>query len=458
MMLTAPAGRAARTAVVASGTVAATIVATATPAAAHAVGGGELPAPPWLLAYLGAALVLATAVTLRSTWPRHRLRGFVGEASPPVDGPALSLHPGHVVGLALLALVVVAALVGPDSSAANVAPVAVLVIWWVGLPLLSLAAGDVMRAVNPFVPVVALLDRRRPRAVRADGDAAPAWTSAAFLFAFAWFFIGYHAPGSPRALAVFLVLYAAAAVAGGLLWGRGWLATGEGFAGLSAAIARLTPWRRRNGSPAPGVATLMAVWLGTSGFDAFTSTPFWADVVGTTRGWERTLLNTVGMVWIIAIVGGTYLLAVRLADRGRASHDDDLAGDDGGAAAAASRALPARLGMALVPLALGWFVAHDLTLLLFEGQNFRALVSDPIGEGWDLFGTFNDTIDYSIVEQAWVRWVQLSALAAGHVMAVVVAHDTALGLLPRRTAVRVTWAVGVAAAASIVASALLVLG
>lgn len=456
-MLSAPAGRAARTAVVASVTVAVTLLATATPAAAHAVGGGELPAPPWLLAYLGAALVLATAVTLRATWPRHRLQGLGGEDAPSVDGSRpFGVHPGHLVGFLLLVLVLVAAVVGPDSSAANVAPVAVLVIWWVGLPLLSLLAGDVMRAINPFVPIVAVIDRRR--AQPADDDAAPSWTGAAFLAAFAWFFIAYHAPGSPRALAVFLALYAAAAVAGGLVWGRGWLATGEGFAGLSASIARLTPWRRRVGSPARGVAALMVVWLGSSGFDAFTSTPFWADIVGTSRGWERTLLNTVGMVWIVAIVGGAYLLALRLADRGPANEGDDDLADEDASVAAPPRPLPVRLGMALVPLALGWFVAHDLTLLLFEGQNFRALVSDPIGEGWDLFGTFNDTIDYSIVEAAWVRWVQLAALAVGHVAAVVVAHDTALGLLERRAAVRVTWAIGVAAAASIVASALLVLG
>lgn len=457
-MLTAPAGRAARVAVVATATVAATLVATATPAAAHAVVGGELPAPPWLLAYLGVALVLGTAVTLRSTWPRHRLHGLGGEATAAADGSSqFGVHPGHLVGLLLLVLVTVAAVVGPDSSAANVAPVAVLVIWWVGLPLLCLVAGDVMLALNPFVPIVAVLDRGRSRPPR-DADAAPSWTSAAFLAAFAWFFIAYHAPGSPRALAVLLAVYAAAAVAGGLVWGRGWLATGEGFAGLSASIARLTPWGRRVGPPPRGVAALMVVWLGTSGFDAVTSTPFWVDIVGTSRGWERTLLNTVGMVWIVAVVGGAYLLALRLADRRPAEDDEHLEGDAASATAVAHPSLPSRLGMALVPLAIGWFLAHDLTLLLFEGQNFRALVSDPLGEGWDLFGTFNDTIDYSIVEQAWVRWVQLAALAVGHVGAVVVAHDTALGVLDRRPAVRVTAAFGVAAAASIVASALLVLG
>jgi hypothetical protein len=461
-MLTAPAGRAARGVVVATMTVFAALVATATPAAAHSVGGGALPAPPWLLAYLGAALVLATAATLRATWPRHRLHGFGGDADAataggPVGARLGGVHAGHLLGLALLVLVLVAAIVGPDTSAANVAPVAVLVIWWVGIPVLSLVAGDVMRIVNPFVPIVALVDRRGPRD-RDEDDGAPSWTSAAFLGAFAWFFMAYHRPGSPRSLAVFLAAYALAALAGGIRWGRGWLATGEGFAGLSAAVALLSPWRRRDDAPPPGVTALMVVWLGSTAFDAFTSTPFWADVLGDSQGWSRTLFNTVGLVWITAIVGGVYLLALRLAERAGADAQSDRSDAEVDDEVDAPPALPQRLGAALVPLALGWFVAHDLTLLLFEGQNFRALVSDPIGEGWDLFGTFNDTIDYSIVNAGWVRWVQLLALAAGHVAAVVVVHDTALGLLRRRRAMHVTWAFAAAAAGSVVAAALMVLG
>ena len=39
---------------------------------AHVVGGDALPAPPWLLSYIGVALVLGTAAALRATWPRAR--------------------------------------------------------------------------------------------------------------------------------------------------------------------------------------------------------------------------------------------------------------------------------------------------------------------------------------------------------------------------------------------------
>jgi hypothetical protein len=403
-------------------------VADAAPAAAHNVGGGALPAPPWLLGYIGVFLVIATAVALRTTWPTTRLRGF---ATPSDERGLPGLTVGRLAGLVLLVLVVAAAVIGPDSAAANIAPVAVLVIW-LGLPIVALLAGDAMRALNPFVALLALARRPEP----APDRAGPEWTSAAFLAGFVWFFLAYHQPGSPRALTVFLAVYVLAALAGGWWWGRRWLVTGEAFGGVSTAVALVSPLRRRV-TPPPGLAALMVVWLGSTAFDGFASTPFWLDVLGTSQGWARTALNTAGLAWLIAIVAVAYLGALRLADAGRWA---------------------SRLGAALIPLALAWFIAHEVTLLILEGQNLVVLLSDPLGRGWDLFGTFHDTIHAGIIRSRGVRWLQLALLAGGHVIAVIVAHDTALALMRRRAAMRVTWAMAGASALSVVAGALMVLG
>lgn len=446
------------------------LVASASPAAAHNVSAGSMPAPPWLLAYAGVFAVAAAAVYLRATWTRARLvgpagpttaGGPLGPGSP--DGPAADIdddphlgghplglerrpHPtaGGLVGVLLFGLALVAAIVGPDSAAANIAPVAVLVVWWVLLPLLSLVVGDVMHVINPFVAVVSVLDRTGAVDDRRRG---PDWTGAAFLFAFLWFFLAYHRPGSPRSLAVFLVAYAVAAVAGGLVWGRRWLSTGEGFGALSSAVALFSPLRHLTTRP-PGLGALMVVWLGGTVFDAFSFTEMWGDVLGSSIGWERTILNTVGLVWVIAVVAGVYLTALRLAER-------RMGGDGEGDG---PRSLAGPLALCLVPLATGWFLAHDLTLLLFEGQNFLALLSDPIGEGWNLLGTISNTIDYGIVQAGWVPWTQILLLLAGHLVAVVVAHDRAIGLLGARRGIYVTWSLAGATALSVAAAALLVLG
>jgi hypothetical protein len=293
-----------------------------------------------------------------------------------------------------------------------------------------------MRWLSPF----ALLARPLPEPP--GGRPFPAWTPAAFLGAFGWYFLAYHRPGSPRALAAFLVVYIAAVLVGAWRWGRRWLGAGEAFGALSATVARVGLRRPRGRAPA-ATALLMVVWLASTGFDAVANTTLWLDVLGTSRDWPRTLLNTVGLAWVTAIVGGAYLLVVRVLEHGRSRpRGEGLAGP---------------LGIALVPIATSWFLAHDLTLLLFEGQNFIALVSDPLGRGWDLFGTFDQTIDYGVVEAAWVGWVQVTILLVGHVASVVLFHDTALALARARDAMRGTWAMAIAAAASIAGSALLVL-
>jgi hypothetical protein len=235
-------------------------------------------------------------------------------------------------------------------------------------------------------------------------------------------------------VAVLLVAYTAAAVAGGLRWGRAWLRTGEAFAGISHAVGHLV--RRRDAPHPPGLLALAVVWIGATAFDGVSSTSFWIDLEGSSSGWSRTAVNTVGLVWLTAVAAAVVLLALRLL-----------------AEPAGSRLL----GLALVPVALVWFVAHDVTFLLFEGQNFYALLSDPLGRGWDLFGTIDHTIDYRVVTAGWVRWLQLGALLVGHTTAVVLAHDGALRILGRRRGMRVTWATAGVAALSVVGAALLVL-
>jgi hypothetical protein len=434
-----PVGRAA-------GLAAALVVVLADPAAAHQVGNGAMPAPPWLLAYLGAFAVGATALVLRSSWPRPRF----AHRRPAAEGtaPPAPVGVGNLIGVVLLLLVLAAAVLGPDSGAANIAPVAVLVVWWVGLPLAALLLGDVMRAVNPFVGLVRIAERTGAGS-GAAGATAPTWIPAAFLFTFGWFFVAYHRPGSPRAVAVLLVLYSLAAVGAGLRWGSRWLATGEGFGALSAAVSTVAPVRR---SPAPaGTAALMVVWLGSVVFDAFASTPFWEDVAADVTGWERTLRSTAGLVWMTAVVAGLYLGALAFGAWWAGRHRGE---DDPGR----PRDPRVVLGVALVPVALAWFVGHDLTLLLFEGQNFIALLSDPIGRGWDLAGTISQTVDYGLAQAAWVPWVQVTAVLGGHLAAVVISHDAALALRRRRAASALTTSLSVAIAASVAMAALLVLG
>ncbi len=81
-----------------------------------------------------------------------------------------------------------------------------------------------------------------------------------------------------------------------------------------------------------------------------------------------------------------------------------------------------------MPIALVYVAAHYLTLLLFEAQATFYLASDPLGRGWDLFGTASRAIDYTFIGQNAIWYVQVAFVVAGHVAALTLAHDRALAL------------------------------
>ena len=47
----------------------------------------------------------------------------------------------------------------------------------------------------------------------------------------------------------------------------------------------------------------------------------------------------------------------------------------------------AATGAGLLPIAVGYLIAHYLTYLLIDGQRIVIALSDPFQRGWDLFGT-----------------------------------------------------------------------
>jgi hypothetical protein len=80
----------------------------------------------------------------------------------------------------------------------------------------------------------------------------------------------------------------------------------------------------------------------------------------------------------------------------------------------------------LVPIALAYHLAHYLSYLLLAGQFILPQASDPLGLGWDLFGTANWAIDIGIVSIKAVWWIAVVAVVVGHVYAVYLAHVMAL--------------------------------
>jgi hypothetical protein len=134
----------------------------------------------------------------------------------------------------------------------------------------------------------------------------------------------------------------------------------------------------------------------------------------------QTLLRTAGLVGTCLVVGAVFALCTVLAGR------------IGGAPTAAR---PGAFAHSLVPIALGYVVAHYYSLLVLEGQNALIALSDPLGTGANLLGLTGRAPAYGALQPTLVAGVQLVAIVTGHVLGVVLAHDRAVRLFPRRQAV-----------------------
>src|SRR5262249_15476448 len=82
--------------------------------------------------------------------------------------------------------------------------------------------------------------------------------------------------------------------------------------------------------------------------------------------------------------------------------------------------------LTLVPIAIAYLVAHYLSYFLIQGQLLIRLASDPVGLGWNIFGTASFRPDVGIVGARFVWYTSLLAIVLGHVVAVCLAHVVAL--------------------------------
>jgi hypothetical protein len=122
--------------------------------------------------------------------------------------------------------------------------------------------------------------------------------------------------------------------------------------------------------------------------------------------------NTLGLLFCVAVVALFYRLGIAgMGTVGGGHRPRELAG---------------RFVHSLVPIALAYAIAHYFSLLVYQGQAMIYLVSDPLGEGKDIFGTASTGIDYNVVSGNTIWYVQVAALIAGHVAGLILAHDRAL--------------------------------
>ncbi|MFJ4502835.1 hypothetical protein [Streptomyces sp. NPDC088864] len=400
---------------------------------AHGIGAQhDLPLSPFY-AFAGAfAALFVSFLALGLLWSHSRFTGErAGRPLPAAvqrltDARATRLT-ARALGLAAALYVVLALLLGPAGPDRNPAPGAVYVLLWVGLVPASLLLGPVWRPLNPLRTLHLLACRalgRDPEAGRPLPARLGLWPAAAGLLAFTWLELVAPDPASPTALLVFLGGYAAVHLAGAAVYGDRWFAHADAFEVYSALLARLSPLGRRpadrrlvvrspfNGLDAtprlPGLTATVCVMLGSTAYDGFSDAPRWITTVQTSA-LGRTTTATLGLAGAVVLVAALYALcagAVRLVC-GRPAHPLGA------------------FAHSLVPIALGYLVAHYFTLLTTEGPRTLSL----------LLGADRPAAPTPPLGPGGVATLQVLAIVTGHVLGVIAAHDRSVRLMPPRRAV-----------------------
>lgn len=431
---------------------------------AHGIGSQhDLPISPFY-AFAGAFTALFVSfLALGLLWSASRFRGDrSGVALPaglqrvadaPVTRTAL-----RGLGLAAALAVLLYLLLGPDDPARNPAPGAVYVLLWVGLVPASLLLGPVWRLLNPLRALHRLLtrpgkpDTSPPAAAAADTAATviaatahssprprsprpetrtrrplPArlgqWPAAAGLFGFTWLELVSPDPASTTTLLIALTGYAVVQLLFAARYGERWFADGDAFEVYSALLARLSPLGRRSDGrlvlrnpfhgldatpERPGLVATVCVLLGSTAYDGFSDNPSWINAIQTSP-LGRTPAATLGLIGAIALVAALYCLCAAVTRLVCGPHPGPLTA----------------FAHSLVPIALGYLVAHYFSLLVIEGPRTVMMA----------VGTDNAPEPLSPLGPGGLAALQVIAVVTGHVLGVIAAHDRSVRLFPPAKAV-----------------------
>jgi hypothetical protein len=313
----------------------------------------------------------------------------------------------RAIGLLAWLWIIAQGIAGGESDA----EVATLFIWvfgWVGVAMVSAFIGPVWHFLDPFSTLHdlgAAVVRRlgiTPWEVAEYPARLGRWPAAVGFAVVVW--LELVAVSGPQVLFVVLVGYTAFTLAMMAQFGRDpWRANAEVFTVWFRLLGRLAPIaladedgrvRRRpflsglleRGSTMADVV-IIALGVGSILFDGLSQTQIWFELFGLPSLPGETLL----LIGFLGIVVAAAVAVTRSV---------------GVAATAAG----------LLPIAVGYLIAHYLTYLIIDGQRILIAISDPFQRGWDLFGTAFYEVSGAWLPPGLVWTLQLAAVVGGHML------------------------------------------
>lgn len=421
------------------------LAGTGAPALAHTTESSFVLTLPTDLYIAGGVVVVAVSFLLIALVPAANARAIAKIGRPVAKPPAVLATAASLVSLFVAVALILAGHLGTQDPLANPLPLAVWTLWWIGLTALHALFGNLWAAINPWRGLSDLF-------LHSPTLRYPAWLgywpAVAWFLGFAWFELIFTVPQNPEILANVVAAYLVLNFVGVLLFGRAaWLHHAECFSVFFRIVAWLSPLNGRPEDTAgkivlapPGLGLLHVRPLPLSGiafvilalssvsFDGLSKTFWWLSLIGVNPldfpGRSAVAAaNSGGLLAVFAVLLGGYLGSVWLGNR--------LTGGSERSSGAVGLYV-----ISIVPIALGYHLAHYLTVFLVDVQYAAITFNDPLHQGWNLFGlaeahvTTSFLTNFHSVRLIWHG--QVACIVVAHVVAVAIAHLLALRRLQDR--------------------------
>ncbi len=406
---------------------------------AHGIGGQQDLPISLELAISGAVAALVVSFTvLAVAWRTPRFDAATSGRSAPswlnriVTSTAFRLIL-RLIGFAAFLFTAIAAVFGKDMSTNPVFGIFYVLVW-VLVPLSSVLLGPVWKAISPVRSInwlFAKLSGSDPDKGLFEYPARLGYWPAAFgLYAFVWLELVYSASTSLGSVRLWCAVYVALMLIGGALFGNTFYERADPFEVFSSLVAKLSPWSMRDDrlivrSPLanldsvevrPGLVGVTGTLFGSTAYDSFReSTPWVKFVQGSDI--SGTLLTNLGLLSFCLAAIGVFSVGCMLTGVEKIRRWE----------------LPDQFAHSIVPIVVGYLIAHYFRYAFEVGQATLIYASDPLGTGRDLLGTGDASVNYGLsYHPTLLATIKVSAVVLGHVLGVVAAHDRAVRLLPRR--------------------------
>ncbi|WDE96252.1 hypothetical protein PQO03_11090 [Lentisphaera profundi] len=162
--------------------------------------------------------------------------------------------------------------------------------------------------------------------------------------------------------------------------------------------------------------------LALTSFHGITMTPSWNIMVDMTRamtGLSQAPIFSLLMIFMILIPMGIFWFSAWTTKQLTCNHK------------MRTRDFFKAFAYPLIPVALFYHLAHNGMHFFMEAQNIIPLLSDPMGWGWDLFGTATKTYA-PMLSLTSIWYLQVILIVIGHIFGVIVADRIAKVLFKDR--------------------------